>query len=277
MATTGHSPVSCIHAADCQLRGVNSGFGALEPPRGLTHGGVACTVDANTLDRRPRSRSSSPITPSASSAEESRDTHRRSGRPSGDVETTLPSRMPAPARPTTTTRSAVARGTVPWHRRRMTSQTFSFNIGSRHDQRWRLLVRRKRRGLNRRRDRRDSSIQTRTRAPLERYSATINWGDGSSSAGTIRRLDGNFAVTGEPQLRGRRVPHQREHPLQRSVTNQGSSTVTDSATITSAPSYRDRRASRLSSSSTKCRFRWDPSILKGCPRRRTSSSGSTAL
>ena len=67
------------------------------------------------------------------------------------------------------------------------------------------------------------------------YSATINWGDGSSSAGTVGGGNGSFSVTGNHSYVAGGT-----YPITVAITavgtNQGSSTVVDSATITAAPS-----------------------------------------
>ena len=74
-----------------------------------------------------------------------------------------------------------------------------------------------------------------TSATPSAYSATINWGDGSSSAGTVGGGNGSFAVTGNHSYVAGGT-----YPITVTITavgtNQGSSTVSDSATITAAPS-----------------------------------------
>ncbi len=73
-----------------------------------------------------------------------------------------------------------------------------------------------------------------TSATPSAYSATINWGDGSSSAGTITGGNGTFNVTGShPYAAGGTYPV--AVTITSVGTSQGSSTVNDSATITAAP------------------------------------------
>jgi hypothetical protein len=66
------------------------------------------------------------------------------------------------------------------------------------------------------------------------YSATINWGDGSSSAGTISAGNGTFNVTGSHAYAAGGT-----YPIGVTITSvgtsQGSSTVNDTATITAPP------------------------------------------
>ena len=100
--------------------------------------------------------------------------------------------------------------------------------GRRHRPNRRLLI------LRRLPARRSAALSppspTRTRVPPPRaYSASINWGDGSSSAGTITGGNGSFSVTDTHAYNagGARI---RSRSRSRSVgTNQGSSTVNDSA------------------------------------------------
>jgi hypothetical protein len=74
-----------------------------------------------------------------------------------------------------------------------------------------------------------------TSATASTYSATINWGDGSSSAGTITGGNGTFNVAGSHSYAAAGT-----YPLAVTITSvgtsQGSSTVSDTATITAAPS-----------------------------------------
>ena len=67
------------------------------------------------------------------------------------------------------------------------------------------------------------------------YSATINWGDGSTSPGTITGGNGSFTVAGSHSYSAG-----GSYPVAVTITaigtNQGSSTVADSAVITSPPS-----------------------------------------
>ena len=74
-----------------------------------------------------------------------------------------------------------------------------------------------------------------TSATASAYSATINWGDGTTSAGTITGGNGSFNVTGNHTYSTAGT-----YPVAVTITSvgtsQGSSTVTDSATIMAAPS-----------------------------------------
>jgi len=73
-----------------------------------------------------------------------------------------------------------------------------------------------------------------TSATAGAYTATINWGDGTSSAGTVSGSNGNFSVTGNHAYAAG-----GQFPVAVTITSvgtsQGSSTVNDSATITAAP------------------------------------------
>ena len=66
------------------------------------------------------------------------------------------------------------------------------------------------------------------------YTATINWGDGNTSPGTVAGSNGDFTVTGNHAYTAGGT-----YPVAVTITSvgtsQGSSTVTDSATITAAP------------------------------------------
>ena len=79
-----------------------------------------------------------------------------------------------------------------------------------------------------------------TSATAAAYSATINWGDGSSSAGTITGGNGSFKVTDTHAYSAG-----GSYPIAVTITsvgtNQGSSTVNDSAAITAAPIPGDDR------------------------------------
>ena len=73
-----------------------------------------------------------------------------------------------------------------------------------------------------------------TSATASAYSATINWGDDTSSAGTVTGGNGSFSVTGNHSYAAGAT-----YPISVTITSvgnsQGSSTVTDSATITPPP------------------------------------------
>jgi len=74
-----------------------------------------------------------------------------------------------------------------------------------------------------------------TSATPAAYSATINWGDGTTSPGTIAGGNGTFNVTGSHAYTAGGT-----YPVAVTITsvgtNQGSSTVNDTAAITAAPS-----------------------------------------
>ncbi len=71
-------------------------------------------------------------------------------------------------------------------------------------------------------------------ATASAYTATINWGDGNSSAGTVAGAGGNFTVTGNHAYTAG-----GSYPVAVTINsvgnNLGSSTVSDSAAITAAP------------------------------------------
>ena len=73
-----------------------------------------------------------------------------------------------------------------------------------------------------------------TSATPSAYSATINWGDGYSPAGTSAGGNGNFNVTGNHAY-GAGGTYPVAVTITSVGTSQGSSTVNDSATITAAP------------------------------------------
>ncbi|MGZ4236851.1 MAG: hypothetical protein ACXVHC_00450 [Frankiaceae bacterium] len=91
-----------------------------------------------------------------------------------------------------------------------------------------------------------------TSATPSAYSAMINWGDGSSSAGTVGGGNGSFSVTGNHSYVAGGT-----YPITVTITavgtNQGSSAVTDSATITARPAAVITGAPTVSSS-TKAGF-----------------------
>ncbi len=91
-----------------------------------------------------------------------------------------------------------------------------------------------------------------TSATPSAYSATINWGDGSSSAGTVGGGNGSFSVSGNHSYAVAGT-HSIAVTVTAVGTNQGSSTVTDSATITARPTSVVTGAPSVSSS-TKAGF-----------------------
>ena len=74
-----------------------------------------------------------------------------------------------------------------------------------------------------------------TSATASAYSASINWGDGTTSPGTITGGNGNFSVAGSHAYSAGGT-----YPVSVTITSagtsQGSSTVADSAAITAPPS-----------------------------------------
>ncbi len=74
-----------------------------------------------------------------------------------------------------------------------------------------------------------------TSATASAYSATINWGDGTTSAGTVAGGNGSFTVSGNHPYASAGT-----YPVAVTITSVGTglgtSTVTDSATITAPPS-----------------------------------------
>ena len=102
----------------------------------------------------------------------------------------------------------------------------------RHGPHRRLLVQRS----GRLRDRRDGPDHHRSEHERrrQRLTTSINWGDGTSSAGTVSGDNGNFSVNGNHAYAAG-----GQFPVAVTITsvgtNLGSSTVTDSATITAPP------------------------------------------
>ncbi|MBV9606626.1 MAG: hypothetical protein JO027_16040 [Solirubrobacterales bacterium] len=74
-----------------------------------------------------------------------------------------------------------------------------------------------------------------TSATASAYSATIDWGDGTTSPGTISGGSGSFTVTGTHPY-GATGTYPVAVTITAVGTNQGSSTVADTATITAPPS-----------------------------------------
>ena len=212
------------HAADCQLRGSDSGFGTAEPPLGALQVGVACTLAPNNDQVREQL---VPITSGGSWAETTPPTlwqtlSNGSNLPGGcgscanTVDNATGISWPV---------SGLAAGA---------SQTFSFNT---------VIVDTTNAGGFSFAGPAGSSVggtvatitDPNTSATPSAYSATINWGDGSSSAGTVGGGSGSFSVTGNHSYVAGGT-----YPITVTITavgsNQGSSTVSDSATITAPPS-----------------------------------------
>ena len=212
------------HAADCQLRGSNTGLGSAEPPFGATVVGVACTLAPSNDQVRERF---VPITPSGA----------------GFTETTAPTLWTAlsaggslPAVCDSCASNVDNATGIEWSLAGLAagaSQTFSFQTE---------IVDTVPAGGFSFAGPAGSSVggtvatitDPNTSATPSAYSATINWGDGSSSTGTVGGGNGSAAVTGNHSyLAG------GTYPISVTITavgtNQGSSTVSDSATITAPP------------------------------------------
>jgi hypothetical protein len=210
------------HAFDCQLRGSDNGFGTAEPPLGLQTG-VACTLannDNQVLEQLI------PITSGATWAE-----------------TTVPliwndlasSTLPDGCGSCTT---SVDNATgIGWTFNGLApgaSQTFSFDTtivdtvptggfsfsGSPGSAVGGTVA---------------TITDPNTSATASAYSASINWGDGTTSPGTITGGNGTFNVAGNHSYLTAGTD-----PVSVTITSvgtsQGSSTVADSATITAPPS-----------------------------------------
>ena len=211
------------HAADCQLRGSNSGFGTTEPPFGATVTGVACTLQSNNDQVRERL---VPVTAGGSFIETMPATLWQAvsaGWP-------LPDACNACA-------SDVDNATgIAWSLQGLAagaSQVFSWNT---------VIVDTVPTGGFSFSGPAGSTVggtvatitDPNTSATPSAYTATINWGDGSSSAGTITGGNGSFNVAGTHAYSAG-----GSYPIAVTITsvgtNQGSSTVNDSAAITAAP------------------------------------------
>ena len=223
---TGSSSTGALqtlyHAADCQLRGSDNGFGVDEPLFGATVTGVACTTSSTSDAVREQL---VPITPSSPTF----------------TETTVPliwndlsnSMFPAPTCCTSNTDNATGIGWTFDGLAPGASQAFSWDtvisdtaaVGGFSFS-----------GVA------GSSVggtvatiaDPNTSATASAYSATINWGDGTSSAGTVSGSGGNFTVTGNHSYAAAGT-----YPISVAIssvgTNLGTSTVTDSATIAPPP------------------------------------------
>ena len=219
-----NSSGAIYHAADCQLRGSNTGFGSAEPPFGATVLGVACTLAPSNDQVRERL---VPISPSGASF----------------TETTAPTLWPAlsagsslPAVCDSCATNVDNATGIRWSVSPLAagaSQTVSFNTeivdtvpgggfsfagpaGSAVGGTVATIT------------------DPNTSATPSAYSAMINWGDGSSSVGTVGGGNGSFSVSGNHSYVAGGT-----YPIAVTITavgtNQGSSTVTDVATITAPP------------------------------------------
>jgi hypothetical protein len=210
------------HATDCQLRGFDDGFGTAEPPLGALQTGVACTLAENDNQVREEL---VPIT-------------------SGDTwaETTVPliwndlanSTLPggcgsctvsvdnatgigwtfsglAPGASQTFSFETVIVDTVPtggFSFTGMTGNTIGGTVATITD--------------------------PNTSATANAYSAAINWGDGTTSTGTIGGGNGSFNVGGNHTYSSAGT-YAVSVTITSVGTSQGSSTIADSATITAPP------------------------------------------
>ena len=212
--------IQLYHAADCLLRGSNSGLGS------LAQSTPACTINANNSPASA-SETFAPIT-TGTNAIESTDSTVWS-----DVDTdseVLPNTCDCA---TSVNNGAAIEWFVPSPAMGESSATFQFDT---------TIVDAVPTGafslngtpgtpLN-------ATVATiadpNTTATASAYSATINWGDGNSSAGTVAGGNGNFTVTGNHAYAVTGA-----YPIAVTITsaanNLGSSTVNDSAAITAAP------------------------------------------
>jgi len=212
------------HAADCQLRGSNTGFGITEPPLGALVAGVACSLTGTETNNQPLEELV-PITPTGASF----------------TETTVPAiwndlsggTFPTPNCCTSNTDNATA---ISWPVPGLAagaSESFAWNT---------ILADTVPTGGFSFSGAAGSAVggtvatitDPNTSATPSAYTATINWGDGSSSQGTINGSNGSFTVTGNhAYTTGGQFPV--AVTITSVGTSQGSSTVTDSATITATP------------------------------------------
>jgi hypothetical protein len=211
------------HAADCQLRGSTNGFGIAEPPLGATVVGVSCSLSTTSDAVREEL---VPISPSGGSFTEL---------PAATMWQDLGGTVPSGCN--TTCSNNVDNGTAIWWTfgglAQGASQTFSFNtviadtapaggfsfIASSGTSIGGIVA---------------TITDPNPNAAANAYSATINWGDGASTPGTIAEGNGSFTVNGNHSYAAG-----GSYPIAVTITSvgtsQGSSTVTDSATITATP------------------------------------------
>jgi hypothetical protein len=225
---SGSTPAlqTLYHAADCQLRGSDNGFGVDEPLFGAAVTGVACTISSSSDAVREQL---VPITPAGANGTTT------------FTETTVPliwnnlasSTFPAPTCCTSNTDNATGIGWTFDGLAPGASQTFSWNTvisdtvpagGFSFSGAAGSAV--------------GGTVATvtdpNTSATASAYTATINWGDGASSAGTISGGNGSFSVTGNHAYAAG-----GQFPIAVTITSTGdhlgSSTVSDSATISAPP------------------------------------------
>ena len=214
------------HAADCQLRGSDNGFGVDEPLFGATVTGVACTISSSSDAVREQL---VPITPAVVNGTTT------------FTETTVPliwndlanSTFSVPTCCTSNTDNATGIGWTFDGLAPGASQTFSwdtvisdtipaggFSFISTAGASVGGIV--------------GTISDPDTSATASAYSATINWGDGTTSTGTISGGSGSFNVNGSHSYSSGGT-----YPISVAITsvatNLGTSTVTDSATITATP------------------------------------------
>jgi hypothetical protein len=214
------------HAADCQLRGSDNGFGVDEPLFGATVTGVACTISSSSDAVREQL---VPITPAVANGTTT------------FTETTVPliwndlanSTFSAPTCCTSNTDNATGIGWTFDGLAPGASQTFSWNtvvsdtnpaggfsfISTAGTSVGGIVA---------------TISDPNTSATASAYSATINWGDGTTSTGTISGGSGSFTVNGTHSYAAAGT-----YPIAVAITavgtNLGTSTVTDTATITATP------------------------------------------
>jgi hypothetical protein len=216
------------HAADCLLRGSNTGFGAPEPSQ-AAQDTAACTV--NLFNNPPSALEQFvPITPGDSWTEASATASPTVWSELSDA--ALPDGCGSCRVGTTDNAQGIA-WSFPGLAAGVSSQTFSFKTeivdtvpaggfsfnGSPGTSVGGTVA---------------TITDPNTSATASAYSATINWGDNSSSTGTITGGNGTFNVAGNHTYSAAGT-----YPVSVTITavgtNQGSSTVTDSAVITSPP------------------------------------------
>ena len=211
------------HAADCQLKGSDNGFGISEPPLGATVVGVSCSLSPNSDAVREEL---VPISPSGATF-----TELPAATMWQDLGGTLPGGCNTPCQNSVDNGTAIA-----WSVNGLAagaSTAFSFNT---------QIVDTVPAGGFSLAGPAGSTVggtvatitDPNPNATPNSYSATINWGDGTTSPGAISSATGSFSVTGNHAYTAG-----GSYPVAVTIasvgTNQGSSTVNDTATITAAP------------------------------------------
>jgi hypothetical protein len=212
-----------FHAADCQLRGSNTGFGSNEPPFGAVLVGVSCTL-ANNVDTVREQLV--PITSGASFVETTAPT----------IWQNLSNGSFSPSGCASCANNVDNATGIEWSISPLApgdSQSFSFNT---------VISDTSTAGGFSFSGPAGSTVggtvatitDPNTSATPSAYSATINWGDGTSSAGTITGGNGTFNVAGNHAYAAG-----GSYPIGVTITSvgtsQGSSTVNDTAAITASP------------------------------------------